>query len=123
MNPELAGLFDQHMRPLNRTAHRLGYTFAHWLVAELHERGLHTTGFGPVHADWRLAHFPEGKALLQRCLTPELLLKLLARTFFFGKARTLADFDLCRIVSEAAFVYGLVGTPKLAQVQQDQGIA
>ena len=109
MKTEIDRLFGQHMQPLTPAARKLAYTFAHWLIAELRELGVKTEGFGPVHPHWRLAIFPEGKAMLQRELNQEQLLKLLARVFFYGKPRSLADFELCQLIAQISFTYGLIG--------------
>lgn len=110
MHLELLSLFDVTMLPKTRAAAELGHVFAHWLIAELHERGVRTVGFGRIDPKRLYAHFNTGKALLQRCLTTEDLFYLLARTFFYNKPRTPADAELCLTAAKIAQVYGLIGT-------------
>lgn len=112
MASELHRLFDRHMRPKSLAAGKLAHTFAHWLVAELRERGVRCEGLGPVHPHWRLAHFPLGKEMLQRELNHEQLFKIIARVYFYSKPRSAAEFDLCWLVAQIAFAYGLVGNKR-----------
>lgn len=102
-------LFDpKWLRPLTPAAERMMVLFGRWIVAELHERGVQTTGFGRIDPKWLRYRFDYSNEDMRRWLTEERLAYLLARVFFYGKPRNLDDAQLCVTTACCAKVYGLI---------------
>lgn len=101
--------FDATMRPLTRQSSTMLLQFGRWIVAEMRERGVQTIGFGRVDPKWLLLRHNYAKEDMRRWLTAEKLAYLLARVFFYGKPRTLADASLCEQTAQLAQAYGLIG--------------
>lgn len=109
MTSTLDRQFDATMRPLTRQAQSIMVQFGRWLVAELHERGAQTRGFGYIDPKWLLYRHDYAKEDLRCWLTSERLFYLLARVFFYGRPRDVADCALCEQTATLAQMYGLIG--------------